>query len=57
MEHKAVAYERNDNLLINFTANGFIFKPMSIFNTDKDRTKISFSNALTQMLGTESHEK
>jgi len=51
MEHKAVAYERNDNLLINFTADGCIYEPTSIFfNTDDDRTKIPSSNAVTRCL-------
>jgi len=51
MEHKAVAYKRNGILLINFTANECIFEQMSIFfNTDDDRTKISFSNAVTRCL-------
>ena len=33
MEHKAVAYERNDNLLNNFTADGCVFVPIGIFLT------------------------
>jgi len=50
MEHNVLAYERNNNQLNSFTADGCIFVPISIFNTDDDRTKLSQSNAVTRCL-------